>query len=486
MANPIDFLVFRARVQPEAIALQEPERQLTYMQLLRLVKRIACQLRQQGVQPGQIAVTAFTERNIEWIVTLALIHEATITSANQGYAPVQALDYDWMLTDREGRHCQPGKTILVDNDWLREAQRQPADRLNREYESEDSPFRLILTSGTTGKSRAVLYSLGRTLGNTRQHTWNGDHSRALVLFGMSSGVGFRSGLYTLLTGFPFYTATDMSGNVALLRKFALGTVAGAPFQLSGLVTELKRSGIELPSLESVRCGGGAATPQLFANLRSGLCANISNNYGSTEVGNTCLFKPLPDMTEIPVGHALPGVQVQVVGDSRQALPPGEEGSVRVRGRFMATGYYNNPQASSERFIDGWFYPGDRGRQHADGCLQLSGRDSELINLGGTKHNPELIDQFVKDYPGVDDAAAFSVIGNAGVERLAVVLKVASEFDLSALAEALTKRFGQSCHTPFLVRTEQIPRTAMGKVQRRELRDRLQDKLLAVDRVVSGN
>lgn len=82
MVNPIDLLVFRARFQPSAIALQEPDRQLTYLQLLRLVKKIGGSLRRQGLRPGQIVVTAFSDRFIDWILTLALIHEAFVSCSN--------------------------------------------------------------------------------------------------------------------------------------------------------------------------------------------------------------------------------------------------------------------------------------------------------------------------------------------------------------------------------------------------------------------
>ena len=160
MANLIDHLVYRAHFDPKAIALQDLERQLTFGQLFFLVKRFSSKLRQAGIKPGDIVITSFLDNYLDWIITLALFHEATITCSNHGYAPIDnSIDYDWVITDRADLF-EPGKTILVDNDWVADAQNQSYEIDQFNYESNDSVPRLILTSGTTGQTKVVPWNIG--------------------------------------------------------------------------------------------------------------------------------------------------------------------------------------------------------------------------------------------------------------------------------------------------------------------------------------
>jgi acyl-coenzyme A synthetase/AMP-(fatty) acid ligase len=135
---------------------------------------------------------------------------------------------------------------------------------------------------------------------------------------------------------------------------------------------------------------------------------------------------------------------------------------------MALFYYKNPEATYKSFKDGWFYSGDRGFLNADGSLILSGRNDELINRGGVKIDPYLIDQFLIDYPGIKDAAAFEVQNTIGISDIGLALVVPENFNLEKLKLELLKKFGRSGIPNQFYNLQKIPRNQMGKIMRFEL------------------
>jgi acyl-CoA synthetase (AMP-forming)/AMP-acid ligase II len=130
--------------------------------------------------------------------------------------------------------------------------------------------------------------------------------------------------------------------------------------------------------------------------------------------------------------------VQIVDELDQVQPFDTEGIVRVASSTMANEYFNNPEATAESFKEGWFYPGDRGRLNENGLLFLTGRESEIINRGGTKIDPVTVDEDVLAYPGVEDAAAFGLSRRVGVEEIAIALVAKEDFDIALFEPFLLK------------------------------------------------
>jgi acyl-CoA synthetase (AMP-forming)/AMP-acid ligase II len=130
---------------------------------------------------------------------------------------------------------------------------------------------------------------------------------------------------------------------------------------------------------------------------------------------------------------------------------------------MATSYYNNPSATAEFFKDGFFYPGDMGYLDSQGRLVLEGRSNEVINLGGVKLNPEIIDTIALSQLGVIDCATFPIPGPKGVEQLAIALVTDSDFDHEHFEKAMAKK------SPFpiaaAVQMKAIARNENGKIMR---------------------
>ncbi|MFI4939343.1 MAG: class I adenylate-forming enzyme family protein [Burkholderiales bacterium] len=472
----MDFLSFYARYQPEARAIQRIDGSVTYAELFFLVRQIAKKLRIAGVRPGQLVVSCFAEPLNDWVVTLALFHEATITCSNpcmgDVYAPIDpCLKVDWAISNRKLDGFPAEKTILIDVDWVNDARNLTGEIEAHRYPSEDSLCRLILTSGTTGQPKAAAFTVGTIHSRLKQSTsffWSSE----MCMMPLCTIGGFMTALLCLVKGRPFYLIIRADNVLLAISRFGIASLAGSPNQLNELVNAASASSARLASLSEVTCSGGALSKTLLDRIRKHLCPNVISLYGSTEVGSIsksiCSHASDTGGEGIIAGYVLPDVQVEIVDESDNKSGPGAEGSIRIKNDSMVREYYQNHEATAQCFRDGWFYPGDRGKLAKDGLLVLTGRDSELINKGGSKIDPVPIDQFMADYAGVEDAAAFGLESKMGIHDVAAALVVQDDFDLETLHRELLGKFGaESC--PFILfRIDRIPRNTMGKVMRSRL------------------
>lgn len=469
MPNLIDYLVFRAKLDPKSIALQGVGRQFTFEQLLRVAKKTGGKLRQLGVKPGQLVVTSIPDGYVDWIVTLGLFHEAAITCSNHGHAALDSsFDYDWMITDRMVDHFPADKTIQIDTDWLKGLRNLSQEIDQMDYPSDQSLIRICLTSGTTGQRKAVGLDINRTVARVKHGAALGSSSNRISLIKLSSAANFNAAVTCLMAGSPLYCANSNREAVDLIRQFSIETLHGSPNQIGSLIQHLVARNQTLDCLGTVRCAGGALTPNLIKSIEAHLCKNVYNPYGSTEAGGACVFKASSNSDSSSHGLPEPDAKIQVVDEFDNPLPAGEDGLVRIQTAYMVHEYYKNPEASAQSFKQGWFYPGDRGSLTKEGRLVLAGRNSELINRGGVKIDPADIDQFLTGYPGIEDAAAFGIEDKLGVQQLAVAIVMSETVDLKVLKAALMKKFGVArCPSVFL-RMKQIPRNQMGKVMRADI------------------
>jgi O-succinylbenzoic acid--CoA ligase len=186
--------------------------------------------------------------------------------------------------------------------------------------------------------------------------------------------------------------------------------------------------------------GGAAPP-------TGLPANVVTTYGMTETGSGVVYD----------GRPLDGVEVAI----------GPDGAIALRGPMLLRGYRDG----SDPLVDGWLATGDIGRWLADGRLHVEGRAGDLIITGGENVWPEPIEAVLRDRPGVVDVAISGTPDDewGEVVTAVVVPSRGSPPTLDALRAAVKEQLPAYCAPRRLVLVEAIPRTALGKVRRPELR-----------------
>ena len=468
--NPIQHLYFRSKAQPDAIAMQGVNQTDTYRDLLRRVRAIAYKLRTQGIEPGQRIITFVPNIRTHWILTLALMHEAVVSCGNHSYTPVSpSLDVDWAIAARPFQGVPSEKMILLNDDWLRELPQVPRDFSPRAYESMDSLWRLVLTSGTTGQSKVVGFTVGRSLTTSATAS---SLSKSLIsevtMLGLSTGMGIWYGTSKLLAGGIFYHCLGPKAAIALIHSHRVQHLCGSPVQLAEIANEMKHFSLRLTSLQMVTYVGGQLSPGLLQTIRSTLCPNVACLYGSTEAGLVATgLAHDPAFGNGQVGYVAPEVDVQIVGGDQEPLGYGEEGDIWVRAPFMAQEYIGDPVATAKYFRDGWFYAGDRGSLRPDGMLTLSGRQSEVINRGGVKIDPAAVDRQLLDHEGIVDAAAFAYEDGMGLTNVAAAIVSEQSIDAEQLKQDLRIKLGTLCPSAFM-QVQSIPRNAMGKPMRYKL------------------
>jgi acyl-coenzyme A synthetase/AMP-(fatty) acid ligase len=163
--------------------------------------------------------------------------------------------------------------------------------------------------------------------------------------------------------------------------------------------------------------------------------------------------------------------VEILDTQGNPCAPGQEGTLRIRTDSQSLGYDNSSPAASSAPRDGWFYPGDLARITDDGILIVTGRSTQLINAGGVKLAPELIEELLLTHPDVADAGACGIVSQTGVEEIWVAIVSRRELAAQAIVDHCRQRNPNM--TPRQVKfAASIPRNAMGKIAREALKQLL--------------
>ena len=221
------------------------------------------------------------------------------------------------------------------------------------------------------------------------------------------------------------------------------------------------------TLRFARTCSSALAPSVETQLGELYGIPVVQAYGMTEASHQMTSNPLPPGERRPgtVGMGT-GVQVSVVDPAWVHLPPGEQGEIVVRGPNVVDGYESNPEANATGFRDGWFRTGDSGVLDTAGYLTIVGRLKEMILRGGENIAPTEIDEILLRHPAVVEAVSFgepdTMLGEVPVA--AVVLQ--EEVSDRELLRHCRQYLAPAKVPVRLYRTETIPRTATGKIQRR--------------------
>jgi malonyl-CoA/methylmalonyl-CoA synthetase len=250
---------------------------------------------------------------------------------------------------------------------------------------------------------------------------------------------------------------------------------GVPTFYTRLIAE---PGLDRAACHNIRLfvsGSAPLLPETFESFRGLTGHTILERYGMTETG-MLTSNPL-DGERRPgtVGPPLPGVSVRVVGEGDVALPAGEIGDVQVKGDNVLPGYWRLPEKNKEEFtIDGYFRTGDVGRFSQDGYLSIVGRSKDLIITGGFNVYPKEIELIIDRMAGVAESAVIGLPHADFGESVTVVVvrRVGAtspkEGEIIASLKSQLANYKVPKRVFFL---DELPRNAMGKVQKNELRKR---------------
>jgi acyl-coenzyme A synthetase/AMP-(fatty) acid ligase len=161
------------------------------------------------------------------------------------------------------------------------------------------------------------------------------------------------------------------------------------------------------------------------------------------------------------------VAVQAIDADGEPLPTGTEGILRVRTDTCVASYFGDATTSASAFTDGWFCTGDTGTVSSDGLLILSARTGDVINHGGDKVSPRIIEEVLLSQPGIREVAAFGAPDASGVVRVWAAIVTEGPVDIPALTATCNRELKHNA-PHFIMKMKTLPRNEAGKV----LRDRL--------------
>lgn len=217
----------------------------------------------------------------------------------------------------------------------------------------------------------------------------------------------------------------------------------------------------------IRSCSSALAPATMAQLEERFGAPVIEAYAMTEASHQMTANLLPPGMRKPgsVGRGA-NVEVGIMDEAGNLLPPGTAGEVVVRGHNVTAGYHNNPQANAEAFTAGWFRTGDRGVLDGEGYLTLVGRIKELINRGGEKISPLEVDAALLAHPAVAEAASFAAPDPKYGEEVHAAVVLRGEATADELRTHCSDRLADFKVPKVFHLVKELPKGPTGKVQRR--------------------
>lgn len=473
-------------------ALIFPECTETFSGLDSLARRVAAKFQAMGVAPGDRVALLTVEKRPFLAAHLGALYAGAValplnprfTRDELGYfladsGAVVAVVGEAQRTIVESlRPDLPDLRVL-----LADAEAASPDASASSYRDPappaDAPCLMLYSSGTTGQPKGVVHThanLASSLGALRD-CWRIDADdvvvNALPLFHIH-GLSFATQM-GLLAG-ACLRIEDAFHPRRTLDVVGEGTVFMAipTFYYAFLERpEFAEAARGWGNVRLFTCGSAPIRPEVLPGLEAILGRPVINRYGMTEghvISSLPLDGPWPRGS---VGLPLAGVEVRVNRDDGTPVDPGsdEVGAVSLRGPNLFREYWGKPDATRAAFAGGWFDTGDLGSLDSRGFLTLAGRKNDLIITNGFNVYPPVVERVLNACPGVRESAVFGLPDSRRGERVvAVVVR-----DDPALSERTLRAFWserlvdyQRPHDVAFV--EALPRNAMGKVLRRELRE----------------
>ena len=337
---------------------------------------------------------------------------------------------------------------------------------------------IIYTSGTTGRSKGAMLSHGNLLSNAlvlktlwawRREADGGDVLiHALPLFHVHGLFVASHG--ALLNGSKMLWFAKFDARAVTARLPEATVFMGVPTLYGRLLAAPTFNAQSCRTMRLFISGSAPLLAETFRQFSERSGHTILERYGMSETVmlTSNPYAPVSGRIAGTVGFALPGV------DLRIACAEGESiGAVEVRGPGVFQGYWRMPEKTAEEFTtDGWFKTGDLGQLDAQGRLTLVGRSKDLIISGGYNVYPAEVEGYLNEFPGVEESAVIGVPHADFGEAVVAVLvpRAGASVDAVACIAALKQRIAGFKVPKQVIVVDQLPRNALGKVQKALLRE----------------
>ena len=460
---------------------------LTYGGMLDQTGRAATWLRSLGVGKGDRVVVQANKSPASVILYLACLRAgAVFIPLNTTY---QESELTYFLGDAEpallvASAGLPGETVsfsgtreLLSGDLSSAPWTEATDLLPMVAATAQDPAAILYTSGTTGRSKGAVLTHGNLSSNVQvlgeAWRWQEDDVllHALPIF---HAHGLFVALHCALLGASPILFHERFDNAAVLRDMPRATVfMGVPTFYTRLLAE--------PAFDKAMCsrmrlfvsGSAPLLDTTFAEFANRTGHIILERYGMTEALMVTSNPYDGPRIAGSVGPALPGISVRVIAEGGKETAIGEPGVLEMKGPNMFSGYWRNPEKTAEdHTADGWFISGDIATRDKAGYIRIVGRSKDLIISGGYNVYPKEVEMVIDAIDGVEESAVIGIPHpDFGEGVVAVVARAAGAVitpaDIAAVVGVELAAFKRP-KTSIIV--DELPRNAMGKVQKAELRN----------------
>ena len=481
--NTVDLLRDVAAEHPTVDAFVDSAgRRLSYWGWDRAADGIAAGLGDHGVTGGDV-VCLLLPSSLEYMVCYqALMRLGAITSGvNQrlgpdevGHIMARARPRATVVDDGDGRELPAAAGLELR--WSELAPYWDAPRPALPAVGVGRPVLICWTGGTTGRPKGAVFdhdNLAAVAELTGVLSAPFDRRLSPVPFAhvgtMTRAWDEIGKVITTVITPPRWTAADA---LRLIENERVTVAQGVPTQWELMLREPALETTDLSSLRLAATGGARVPPDLLRRMRAVLGVPVVNRYAATETGGVISGSRPGEPDEVvveTVGRAAPGVELRVVGGDGSPVEGGVLGRVQVRSKAVMRAYWRDEEATAAALDpDGWVTVGDVGRLDAEGNLTLAGREGECYLRGGYNVYPVEVERVLADHDGVAEAAVVGVpdpvLGQIGVAYVVP----AGSVDADDLRRRVGRRLADYKVPDRVILLEEMPLTAVGKIDRRAL------------------
>jgi acyl-CoA synthetase (AMP-forming)/AMP-acid ligase II len=490
----------QAQSRPDHPALIQDERTVSFTTLDAMMDRVAATLQRDGIRPTEaVAICAGTSLEYAAVFLGAL-------RAGIAVAPLAPSSTAQSIADMAAN--AEARLMFVDAATAAELAAVRTDIATPFFALDDSagseafsrwlvpagsvpeqvavrpewPFNIIYSSGTTGTPKGIVQPHGMR--------WSHVQRARLQGYGADAVTVIATPLYSNTTLVSFFPTVTLGGTVVLMAKFdAANYLALAekhrathtmlvPVQYRRLMAHPDFDRHDLSSFRMKLCTSAPFAADLKADILKRWPGGLVEYYGMTEGGGTCILAAHehPDKLST-VGAPAEGHDMRLIDEAGREVPHGEIGEVVGHSPAMMSGYHRQPDKTREAE---WYAPdgkrfirtGDVGRFDADGFLTLMDRRKDMIISGGFNVYPSDLEAILAQHPAVAEAAAIGVASQRWGETPVafVVTRVGAGDTAIEIRDWANARLGKTQRLAAIVFIDNLPRSAIGKILKRELRD----------------